>query len=162
MDHLTNGELLRLVSGDLTGSARETADGHARQCPQCRVRLKQLADAWQLLGGWQLPADAPDLTDRIARAAAMAAEKRRRRWHAGPMGRLLARAVAAVLVAVTVGYALGRASRPERPARPSRGAVRVDEDDLMRALHLGTLGSLPVGLADLPLSNAIDARETPQ
>ena len=118
--------------------------------------------AWQLLGGWQLPADAPDLTERIARAAAMAAERRRRPWHARPVVRLLAAAAAAVLVAAAIGYALGRASRPERPARMSHGAGRADEDDLMRVLHLRTLGSSPVGLADLPLSHTIDARETPQ
>ena len=159
MEDLTDGELLGLVSGDLTGSARETAERHAGQCPQCRARLKELTDTWQLLGGWQLPADGPDLTDRIARAAAMAAQSRR---HARPVARLLARAAAAALVAAAIGYSLGRASRPQRPATLSRSAGRVDEDDLMQVLHLRALGSLPVGLADLPLSNATDAGETPQ
>lgn len=145
MAHLTNKELLEMASGDMSQSARATADAHAGQCPQCRARLAELRQTWELLGQWRLPAHAPDLSGRIVRQAANDAAGRRQPQL---LGRLLAKAAAAVLVAAAAGYGLGRAFRPEPQAGSLQGPGRTEESDVVRTLDLHAIGSSPVGLAD--------------
>lgn len=159
MAHLTDRELLRMVSGALPESARGIADAHARRCPQCGDRLKELADTWELLGQWPLPADMPDLSDRIVRMAA--SEPRRRRWR-WPAGRLAAKAAAAVILAAAAGYGLGWASRTKPQAGPSRGWNRTGVGRVARDLDLHALGSSPIGLADWILSPNTETREIHQ
>ncbi len=159
MAHLTDRELLEMVSGALPESARETAEAHARQCAQCRARLTELGETWELLGKWQLPAHTPDLSGRIVSKATSGAASGRRPQL---IGRGLAKAAAAVLMAAAVGYGLGRAFGPDPQAGPSRGPGRTGEDNAVRALDLQVLGSSPVGLADSLAGLHTDSREIPQ
>ena len=162
MPHLTNRELLWLISGDPAESAGEKAEEHTKQCPDCRARLKALAETWQLLGTWQLPPEECDLTGRIVRAAAMQADGSRRRWRARPAIHQLAKAAAVVVLAAAIGYTVGRATRPEERPGFSRSVGGADEDELIRTLDLRALGSPPVGLADLLLPHTTNVREMPQ
>lgn len=159
MDHLTDRELLEMVSGALPKSLRKDADAHAGQCPRCGARLAALRDTWELLGEWRLSAHGPDLSDEIVRKAASGAARGRRRQ---PIGRGLAKAAAAVLVAAAVGYGMGRAFRPDPQAGPSYGRGRTEEADAVRVTDLHALGSSSVGLADSLPDLHTNTREIPQ
>jgi len=158
MAHLTNRELLEMVSGTSPESVRETAAVHARQCPHCRARLAELSETWELLGKWQLPTHRPDLSGRIVSKAVSEAAKGGRPQL---LGRLLAKAAAAVLLAAAVGYGLGWTLRPKPQAGTPHGLGRTWEDNGARALDLYALGSSSVGLADSLAGLHTNAREIP-
>ena len=159
MDHLTNRELLEMVSGASPESARETVEAHASQCPHCRARLTELSETWELLGKWQLPTHTPDLSDRIVSKAV--SEAARGGWPQ-LLGSLLAKAAAAVLLAAAVGYGLGWTLRPKPQAGPSHSLGRTGEDNSVQALDLYALGSSSVGLADSLPGLHTNARKIPQ
>jgi anti-sigma factor RsiW len=98
--HLSDGEMVQLMDGELAGPERERADAHLTACEVCGGRLRRLRGRSLRLGAllreadWEVPpAQAPDeLSVRRARRAAAPAP---RSW-------LRAAAVVLVLLGVVV------------------------------------------------------------
>jgi len=138
MDHVTEIELIEHLGGHLPRERREAVEDHLAACDACRGRAEQLTETWGLLGEWAEPTRRRDLR----RGVLDAASRRRSVWPA-PWAIPALRAAAVVLLAVGVGYAAGRWSRP------CASAEAVEEGQVAAQLYLGAFDAgTPAGLAE--------------
>jgi len=118
MEHLSDSQLLKLLSGSAPGAPAE----HLAGCEDCRQRLAGLRQAWDVLGQWTVEEREVDLTDRIMRQAQ-------------PVRSICLwqpRALVRIAAAIAIGFALGGlAGRP--------GSASVTDQQVAEAMYLDAL-----------------------
>jgi anti-sigma factor RsiW len=115
--------LIRLAAGELDDSEQDHLENHLAQCPHCRALLDSIHQVNAALDQWQPPVPANDLTDRVLAQTLARPSKHAR----------LIRIAASLLLAGTMGFSIGRWTRPTPPA------PAPDEDAVALALGLDTL-----------------------
>lgn len=154
MDHLTEWDLIELAAGQLSGQEQLRARNHLASCLACRTRYDQIAQAWEALGQWNVPAGTIDvwasLQGRLpATSPAVQLRSKASAWL------WCGRVAAAVLVGVGAGHVLGRWSLPKVPvtvAQVSPVEPAVDEGMVARWLYLTSLDTrTPAGIAEAML-----------
>ena len=62
MEHISDKNLLDMISGKLPKEKAALLVRHAKQCEQCRLRLQQLKQGWDFLGTWELKTPETDMS----------------------------------------------------------------------------------------------------
>ena len=120
MEHLSNGQLLDMLSG--RGSQPEAVEGHLAECASCRQRLASLRETWDVLGEWSVEERATDLTGRIMREAQ------------GVRSVYLWQPRAVVRIAASIAIGIGLGGFLGRP-----GPVSVSDEQAAEAMYLDAL-----------------------
>lgn len=120
MRHLTDIELLDLISGRMAADPAHRAEEHVAACGSCARKHEDLAHVWDELETWQPSLPPRGLKARVL-AAAHATELR-------PMRAItpssVLRLAAAVLLAILAGGAAGRmAHRSQPPPASTPGSL---------------------------------------
>jgi len=99
----TEGDLIRLVSGELSGPAAVELRDHVRGCARCASLLAELQATWDMLGTGDEPASAIDHWPAIREALTQ-----ERRGRSIPLARGdLLRVAASVAFALGLGWTTG-------------------------------------------------------
>lgn len=125
MDHVNDSQMLDLLGGHVPEIEHTQLMAHIDQCSPCKARWQQLADAWSLLGNWDMHATDTDLTAGIMARISQNADIQ---WYQA--GSLL-KIAASILIAASVGHMAGRLYRPDAPP--------TTEQQIVQAMHLGIL-----------------------
>jgi anti-sigma factor RsiW len=160
MEHVSDGDLIRLTAGDLPADRRGPVAEHLRSCTRCGRRMRAFEATWRLMGEWTVPGTSRDLWPQV-RAALDEERPPRRRWGRG-RARFIGRAAALIVASVVLGHLAARWARPLTtfPRRPQPGvAARGDEEAVAQALYLRILKGSPTGLAESMLGFEAPARE---
>jgi hypothetical protein len=126
------------ADGEVAGETRARLDEHLATCEGCRTELATLGSLGKLLTGLPAPA-LPDNLEAFILDAVMSSPSQHRRT--APLGSLLLRAAAALLVAMTGAYLGMRSSglwpaSPPPPAYPSAAAS-------VESMYAGSFDLLP-------------------
>ena len=120
MEHLSDNQLLDLLASP-SPAAGPQAD-HLAACADCRRRLAELRESWDVLGQWSVEDRDVDLTARIMSQAQSV--RAVRLWQP--------RALLRVAAAIALGLALGGlAGRPSAPA--------ISHEQVSEAMYLDAL-----------------------
>lgn len=146
MKHASDRELL-----DMLAAGRPAPDdlaGHLDHCAECRQRLDEYFETWDLLRRVE-PEDIPaDLASGILRAAGQESRGRQgvvaRLWeYVGPIGR----AAAIIVVASAIGFAMGRFTAP-RGGENVPAAVPITSQEAAEAVFFDELATAPLGIGE--------------
>jgi len=111
MKHINDNELMEYVAGRLASPEKEQVAEHIAGCPDCSQRRRQAAALWDSLGQWTVDTSGHEIAGRIT---ALAQEHRSirafRRTGTPSTYALVLRVAASIIIAVAVGYSLGRSS----------------------------------------------------
>jgi len=156
MPHVTDSELIKYVAGELAQPQRARVDEHVGACRSCRDRQRQISQAWELLGDWQVKPLEADLADAVSVAVRREREAGARQPTGWRRASVLLRAAAAILVAVGLGHLAARwtAPSPSGPVTSSvdRLAQPIDADSIpLGVLELGSA----TGWAELILNDVV-------
>jgi len=163
MQHVSDIELIELMSGRLSSQRRAAVEAHVSGCEHCRRRREEIARTWHLLGEWSVRPPKRHLAPAVEAAIRRQGRRlvpfpARPRW-----ARPAARVAASVLLAVTVGQVAGRWARPKPAVPPEAGwsaGPEADAESVAEALYLTVFeGGSPAGLADALLGVAASAEE---
>lgn len=121
MEHLTDNQLLEMLHAP---GAPEAVAAHLADCADCRRRMTELREGWDLLGQWSIDEPTVDLTDAIMSQAQVV-----RRISLGRPG-----AWVRIAASIAVGLGLGGLAARPRPAPVS--AQQVSEAVYLEALAL--------------------------
>ena len=143
MKHVTDLQLIELAGGRLSAEERAEVDSHVTVCQRCRAELEQFERTWQQMGEWQVEADERDLAGIVEASARERAKRMPQRliWNLG-----LARAAAAIVLAVIIGHGVGRMSLSSGP----EGEPSQEEEAMVNeALYLEVFAELtPANLTE--------------
>jgi anti-sigma factor RsiW len=107
------GQLIRLIGGELETEPAEQIRQHVRECPRCAALLAQTQTVWDVMG--TLPEDGITSDLWPAVQAAVEAEGRREARQWVPRQRLdLMRAAASIAIAIGLGWTAGAWISPSR------------------------------------------------
>jgi len=122
MKHINDNELMEYVAGRLAPPEKEQVAQHIAGCAECAQRVRQEQMLWDSLGEWTVDTSGHKIADKIVALAekdlAPAAEDktpeaahivRRPLIHRLSFSAVL-RVAASILIAVGVGYNLGKSS----------------------------------------------------
>lgn len=148
----TETDLLRLVSGELTGQHRERVVAHVEQCAACAQRVEPQQDLWETMGAWHVDVAGRDVSADVLRAAAGASAVHGATvWHRPWQWPVPLRTAASVLLAVGIGWGAGRTmpqSAPSRLTSVPEPVEPVTPELVAREMSLDELGGgVPTGLA---------------
>ena len=148
----SESDLVKMVSGELTGDRHDAVMSHLDQCATCAQRADELRRAWRAMGAWQVDTSGHDVSDRVLIAVGtrpISAEQGR--WGRPWQWPVPLRAAASLLLAVGIGWGTGRwTGRPDLqgPTPGPRPAEPVTAEAVAREMNLGALtGGAPTGLA---------------
>lgn len=124
MEHVNDIKLLDYVGGRLPVSETEQVRRHIAECSTCASRYREVLATWDALGEWRIDSAAHQVARRIEALAAGTGSQGR------PGPKLLIpssttlvaalRIAAAIIIATTGGYILGRYSAPRSvPSTPA-------------------------------------------
>lgn len=119
MEHLSDNQLLEMLHAP---GAPEAAAVHLADCADCRRRMAELREGWDLLGQWSIEEPTIDLADVIMGQAV-------RRISLGRPGAWMR-----IAASIAVGLGLGGLAARPRPAPVS--AQQVSEAIYLEALAL--------------------------
>jgi hypothetical protein len=145
MRHLRDEDIVRLVAHNLPGADVQAVRAHVLECEACAVRVRTQIELWSTLGAWEavppVPASTSDLLARLDNEAGVEPDVSTRKTNWVWMGRL----AASVLLAVGIGYAVGRwklgGSHTTAPEQASSAVAEAVD-----SLDLTVLASAPIGL----------------
>jgi len=122
MKHINDNELMEYVAGRLASPQKEQVAEHIASCPECSQRLRQAEILWNSLGQWTVDTSGHEIADKITALAEkdMAPGAENKKTDAAPIVRrplvyrpffsAVLRVAASILIAVGVGYKLGKSS----------------------------------------------------
>ncbi|MCF7975791.1 MAG: hypothetical protein K9N55_18380 [Phycisphaerae bacterium] len=119
MDHLTDNQLLNMMSQSALDDA---LNAHLADCNECAQRFQALKEPWDVLGQWTLDTPEIDLTDQVLSRVA----KNRSIYLKQPQA--LIRIAASIIIGVGAGSWLGQSV-----ARP------VSDEQAAEAMYLDVL-----------------------
>ncbi len=64
-NHITDSELVSMLSGHMDKPQQEDAQEHMRGCDDCSKRMESMRQTWDQLGDWDVPSPTPDVTERV-------------------------------------------------------------------------------------------------
>lgn len=151
MDHLTDGQIARLVAGEVPGDVLRR---HADLCASCAARIREQERLWSLLGrhGVEPPVTnlASAVLDRLDRGGAKPVIWWNRPAMVWLRGSSVRRVAAAVLLGVGLGHAMGRWTTSERLVDAgARGGATVSAAEVVESLGLDAFCAAPTGLPGL-------------
>ncbi len=160
----SESDLVKMVSGELTGDHRDAVAAHLSQCEACAARAQALQQLWQVMGAWQVDASGHEVADGVLVAVgARPILTERSRWARPWQWPVPLRAAASLLLAVGVGWGTGRwTGRPdEGPTLGPQPSEPVTAEAVAREMNLDALtGGASTGLAMTWLSEDLQATDT--
>jgi anti-sigma factor RsiW len=126
MEHINNILLLDYVGGRLTPSESEQIQRHLAECSVCASRCHEVQVTWEILGEWQVDSAAHEIAERIETLAIenVPQQQPEPKTFVPLRSSFVAalRIAAAVIIATTGGYILGKYSAPRSaPEAPAAG-----------------------------------------
>jgi len=112
MKHINDNELMEYVADRLAPPQKEQVAEHIAGCPDCSQRRRQAQMLWDSLDQWTVDTSGHEIADRVT-ALAQEHKSVRAQMHktyAPSTYALVLRVAASILIAVGVGYKLGRSS----------------------------------------------------
>jgi len=121
MKHIDDNELMEYVAGRLASPEKEEAAEHIAGCPECSQRRRHAQMLWDSLGQWTVDTSGHEIAGRLTALAdkGLSPEAGKERDYGRVVRRPLVyrqlfsavlRVAASILIAVGVGYSLGRSS----------------------------------------------------
>lgn len=133
------GQLIRLIAGELEAGPADRLRGHLGECDRCAGLLAELQATWRLMEAWQEDEASADLWPTL-RPAVESGAGRGPRWIPSTRPDLL-RAAASIALAVGLGWTAGAWITPPLPAQPeANGQTQVEE--LVESLGLDEFTSV--------------------
>ncbi len=103
---------MEYVAGRLASPVKEQVAEHIAGCPDCSQRLHQAEILWDSLGQWTVDTSGHEIADKATALAqehkSMSAQEHK--TYALKTSALVLRVAASILIAVGVGYSLGKSS----------------------------------------------------
>lgn len=121
MKHINDNELMEYMAGRLASPQKEQVAEHIASCPECSQRRLQAEMLWNSLGQWTVDTSGHEIAGRLTALVEKGlSPETRKEWNDGrvvrrpliyrPSFSAVLRVAASILIAVGVGYKLGKSS----------------------------------------------------